>query len=86
MFWLFEQYGGTVGQNIVLVSQQNIVSEQREVTSMDTIYYFEYVRRPLSAKFAVKGALLIAELLARAQRARGRSPIAKVIYPSQKIW
>ena len=29
---------------------------------------------------------LIAELLARAKRARGRSPIAKVIYPSQKIW
>ena len=28
----------------------------------------------------------IAELLARAKRARGRSPIANVIYPSQKIW
>ena len=30
--------------------------------------------------------LVIAELLARAKRARGRSPIAKVIYPSKKIW
>ena len=29
---------------------------------------------------------IIAELLARAKRARGRSPIANVIYPSQKIW
>ena len=29
---------------------------------------------------------IIAELHARAKRARGRSPIAKVIYPSQKIW
>ena len=26
------------------------------------------------------------ELLAREERARGRRPIAKVIYPSQKIW
>ena len=32
------------------------------------------------------GKSLIAELLAQAKRARGRSPIAKVIYPSQKIW
>ena len=29
---------------------------------------------------------VLAELLERAKRARGRSPIAKVIYPSQKIW
>ena len=29
---------------------------------------------------------IIAELHARVKRARGRSPIAKVIYPSQKIW
>ena len=29
---------------------------------------------------------LIAELHARAKRAPGRSPIAKEIYPSQKIW
>ena len=29
---------------------------------------------------------ILAELHARAKRARGRSPIAKVIYPSQKIW
>ena len=29
---------------------------------------------------------VIAELHARAKRVRGRSPIAKVIYPSQKIW
>ena len=28
----------------------------------------------------------IVELFARASRARGRSPIAKVIYPSLKIW
>ena len=28
----------------------------------------------------------IVELLARASCARGRSPIANVIYPSQKIW
>ena len=28
----------------------------------------------------------IAELHARVKRARGRSPIAKEIYPSQKIW
>ena len=31
-------------------------------------------------------AVLLAELLAPAKRARGRSPIANVIYPSQKIW
>ena len=31
-------------------------------------------------------ANIIAELLACAKRACGRSPIAKVIYPSQKIW
>ena len=30
--------------------------------------------------------IIIAELHARAKRARGRSPIAKEIYPSQKIW
>ena len=29
---------------------------------------------------------VIAELLAGENRARKRSPIAKVIYPSQKIW
>ena len=31
-------------------------------------------------------ARILAELHARATSARGRSPIAKVIYPSQKIW
>ena len=29
---------------------------------------------------------IVAELHARAKRTRGRSPIAKEIYPSQKIW
>ena len=29
---------------------------------------------------------IVAELHTRAKRARGRSPIAKEIYPSQKIW
>ena len=29
---------------------------------------------------------ILAELYARAKRTRGRSPIAKEIYPSQKIW
>ena len=29
---------------------------------------------------------LLVELHARAKRARRQSPIAKVIYPSQKIW
>ena len=39
----------------------------------------------LSCKI-VKNRRIIAELHARAKRARGRIPIAKVIYPSQKIW
>ena len=30
--------------------------------------------------------VIVAELHARAKRARGRSPIAKGIYPSKKIW
>ena len=29
---------------------------------------------------------MIAELHARAKRTRGQSPVAKQIYPSQKIW
>ena len=33
----------------------------------------------------VKGLVIIAELLARAKRARGRSPIANVIYPKSEI-
>ena len=59
LFWLFEQNGGTVGQNIVLVLRQNIVYDQREVNTMDNICYLEYICRSLSAKFPVKEALSI---------------------------
>ena len=34
----------------------------------------------------LKTCTIVAELHVRASRACGRSPIAKVIYPSQKIW
>ena len=39
-----------------------------------------------STAYVKSAFLLLAELHARASRTRGRSPIAKEIYPSQKIW
>ena len=43
-------------------------------------------RKGARHKKCFQHALFLAELHARAKRARGWSPIAKVIYPSQKIW
>ena len=73
------------------LSQNKKLSE--EIPKSDHLNGIELIKKPNfripgnlenTIKFHVKG--IIAELLARALRARGRSPITKVIYPSQKIW
>ena len=45
---------------------------------------YEQLSHPKNPKMCEP--ILVAELNARASRARRLSPIAKVIYPSQKIW
>ena len=54
------------------------------------VYEYEWIVEVFSNKFIERIVgellLLIEEIHARAKRARGRSPIAKEIYPSQKIW
>ena len=64
------------------VEQTNFVTQL-----IITVQWYYWLFQNMSVKiWSNKFQMVIAELHARAKRARGQNPIAKEIYPSQKIW
>ena len=66
------------------VTKMNVVFDTKSLTIL-TLKLLCIKQFQLRRELYVMNSF-IAELHARASRARGRNPIAKVIYPSQKIW
>ena len=73
------------GWQTFLACGENSILETSTISTRVAALIGSYYLFNLEYPSEVKGAFL-AELLARAKHAHGRSPIAKVIYPSQKIW